>query len=95
MAIPSESGRLSVDALLDALEARGLHRVVCEGGASLTGQFLASGRVDEICLTTAARVVLPALPLAADEAPVDDSYALTALAVDDSGSTYARWSRIR
>ncbi|QHC56985.1 hypothetical protein GSU10_07585 [Rathayibacter tanaceti] len=95
VAIPSESGRLSVDALLDALEARGLHRVVCEGGASLTGQFLASGRVDEICLTTAARVVLPALPLAADEAPVDDSYALTALAVDDSGSTYARWSRIR
>ncbi|QHC66713.1 hypothetical protein GSU68_09115 [Rathayibacter sp. VKM Ac-2759] len=91
--VPSDGGRLSVDAMLGALAARGLHRVVCEGGATLSGQFLASGRVDEVCLTTAPRVVLPGLPVAATPAVVDEGYSLTMLAVDDSGFTYARWSR--
>ncbi|WKK71341.1 dihydrofolate reductase family protein [Rathayibacter oskolensis] len=92
-ASPRTAGVSSVDAMLGALSARGLHRVVCEGGATLSGQFLASGRVDEVCLTTAPRVVLPGLPVAATPAVVDEGYALTMLAVDDSGFTYARWSR--
>ncbi|MWV49941.1 pyrimidine reductase [Rathayibacter sp. VKM Ac-2803] len=91
--VPGDGGRLSVDAMLDALADLGLHRVVCEGGATLSGQFLASGRVDEICLTTAPRIVLPGLPVAATGAVVDDRYALTLLAVDDSGFSYARWGR--
>ncbi|QHC58952.1 dihydrofolate reductase family protein [Rathayibacter sp. VKM Ac-2760] len=91
--VPAEGGRMAVDAILAALSAEGLERVVCEGGASLSGQFLASGRVDEICLTTAPRVVLPGLPVAATDARLDDAYSLTALAADDAGFTYARWSR--
>lgn len=93
VAVPSADGRLAVDAVLRALADLGLHRVVCEGGASLAGQFLASGRVDELCLTTSPRVVLPGLPIATGDAAIDDSFALTLLAVDDSGSIYARWSR--
>ncbi|AND16492.1 pyrimidine reductase [Rathayibacter tritici] len=93
VAVPSDSDRLGVDALLDALAARGLHRVVCEGGASLSGQFLASGRVDELCLTTSPRVVLPGLPVATGAAEVDDAYTLVLLAADDCGAVYTRWSR--
>ncbi|AZZ48800.1 pyrimidine reductase [Rathayibacter rathayi] len=93
VAVPSDSERLSVEALLDALAARGLHRVVCEGGASLSGQFLASGRVDEFCLTTSPRVVLPGLPVATGAVDVDDAYSLVLLAADDRGAVYARWSR--
>ncbi|KQQ00557.1 MULTISPECIES: dihydrofolate reductase family protein [unclassified Rathayibacter] len=91
--VGGDGDRLSVDAMLDALAEHGLDRVVCEGGATLSGQFLASGRVDEVCLTTAPRVVLPGLPVAATAAAVDDHYSLTMLAVDDAGFTYARWSR--
>ncbi|PPI07522.1 dihydrofolate reductase family protein [Rathayibacter sp. AY1B8] len=93
--VPSSSERIGVDELLEALAGLGLHRVVCEGGASLSGQFLASGRVDELCLTTSPRVVLPGLPVATGTAVVDDAYALTLLATDDSGAVYARWSRTR
>ena len=93
--VPARDGRMRVEDVLTALSELGLDRVVCEGGASLSGQLLASGLVDEICLTTAPRVVLPGLPVAATGAVVDDSYALERLAVDDAGFTYARWTRIR
>ncbi|HZG91619.1 MAG TPA: pyrimidine reductase family protein [Pseudonocardia sp.] len=43
--------RLSPDALLAELGARGLHRVLCEGGPSLFGDLLAADAVDELCLT--------------------------------------------
>jgi riboflavin biosynthesis pyrimidine reductase len=95
VSVPDTAGRMAVDALLAALAARGLHRVVCEGGASLAGQFLASGRVDELCLTTSPRVVLPGMPVATGTVAVDDVYTLTLLAADDSGATYARWNRER
>lgn len=93
--VAATDGRLRVDDILRTLADRGLERVVCEGGASLSGQFLASGRVDEVCLTTAPRVVLPGLPVAVAGAAVDDVYEPTLLAADDSGFTYARWSRVR
>ncbi|OOB90125.1 dihydrofolate reductase family protein [Rathayibacter sp. VKM Ac-2630] len=93
--VPAAEGRMSAAAMLAALAALGLERVVCEGGASLSGQFLAAGLVDEICLTTAPRVVLPGLPVATTGTAVDEGYALERLAVDDAGFTYARWTRIR
>ena len=40
-------------ALLAALEARGLRRVLCEGGPRLFGRLIAAGAVDELCLTIA------------------------------------------
>jgi riboflavin biosynthesis pyrimidine reductase len=38
-------------AALDALAARGLERVLAEGGPSVLGQLLAGGNLDELCLT--------------------------------------------
>ncbi len=40
-------------AVLDALAARGLLRVLCEGGPALFGSFAAADLVDELCLSLA------------------------------------------
>jgi riboflavin biosynthesis pyrimidine reductase len=47
------AGRTSVDfaIAIDQLGARGLQRVLCEGGPSLMRDLVASGRLDELCLT--------------------------------------------
>ena len=49
------AGSSTVDAraAVDALRARGLHRILCEGGPSLFGTFLAADAVDELCITIA------------------------------------------
>ncbi|CAN5376600.1 pyrimidine reductase family protein [soil metagenome] len=49
------AGSSRVDAALavDALRTRGLRRILCEGGPSLFGSFLAADAVDELCLTVA------------------------------------------
>ena len=49
------AGSTRVDAALavEALRARGLRRILCEGGPSLFGSFLAADAVDELCLTVA------------------------------------------
>jgi riboflavin biosynthesis pyrimidine reductase len=38
-------------AAVDALEARGMPRILCEGGPGLLGDVAAAGRLDELCLT--------------------------------------------
>ncbi|GAA4862757.1 pyrimidine reductase family protein [Actinomycetospora straminea] len=48
-----DPGATDPDAVVDALAARGLHRVLCEGGPALFGSLLAAGRVDELCLSVA------------------------------------------
>ncbi|GAA4902872.1 riboflavin biosynthesis pyrimidine reductase [Actinomycetospora succinea] len=48
-----DPGATDPDAVLAALAARGLHRVLCEGGPALFGALLAAGRVDELCLSLA------------------------------------------
>ncbi|NUS95112.1 MAG: pyrimidine reductase family protein [Nocardia sp.] len=40
-----------------ALAARGLRRVLCEGGPQLFGSLAAEGAIDELCLTTAPLLV--------------------------------------
>ena len=42
---------------LDALAARGLRRMLCEGGPHLMGDLTASGCLDELCLTIAPTLV--------------------------------------
>jgi len=44
---------VDLTAALDALRARGLRRVLCEGGPSLFGSMLAAELVDELCVTIA------------------------------------------
>jgi riboflavin biosynthesis pyrimidine reductase len=45
--------RVELDRVLDALAARGLLRVCCEGGPHLFGELVAAGLVDQLCLTVA------------------------------------------
>ncbi len=48
-------GRAHVDPAkaVAALRERGLRRVLCEGGPSLFGSFIAADAVDELCITIA------------------------------------------
>jgi riboflavin biosynthesis pyrimidine reductase len=52
-------GERSVDpaAALAALRARGLDRVLCEGGPGLAHDLLANGQLDELCLTLRAMMI--------------------------------------
>ncbi|NQX10174.1 dihydrofolate reductase family protein [Microbacteriaceae bacterium VKM Ac-2855] len=93
IAVPSSGGRMSVPALLAVLASHGMHRVVCEGGPSLTAQFVAAGVVDEICLTTAPQVFLPGLPVMSGGTAASAAFRLQQFALDDSGFSYARWLR--
>jgi riboflavin biosynthesis pyrimidine reductase len=45
--------RVDLSTALDALAARGLLRVCCEGGPHLFGELAANGLVDQLCLTIA------------------------------------------
>ena len=86
--------RVDVAAALDALHARGLRRVSCEGGATLLGQVAAAGRLDEVCLTTSPLVVGGEAPRAAHGPLVlpPQRMRLAAL-LEDDGSLFARYVR--
>ncbi|MDQ4094057.1 MAG: pyrimidine reductase family protein [Actinomycetota bacterium] len=45
--------RLTPQAIIAELDRRGLHRVLCEGGPTLLGNFHEADAVDELCLTVA------------------------------------------
>lgn len=51
--------RVELPAALDALAARRLTRVLCEGGPRLLAQLAEEGLVDELCLTLAPRLAGP------------------------------------
>lgn len=55
VAVPMSAadGQLAPHAILAALAARGLTRVVCEGGPSLASQFARDAAIDEFCVTVA------------------------------------------
>jgi riboflavin biosynthesis pyrimidine reductase len=53
----SDPAEVDEAALLTALAARGLRRVLSEGGPTLLGAFIERGLLDELCLTIAPYVV--------------------------------------
>ncbi len=55
--ITAGRSRLDLAAGLNALAARGLRRVHCEGGPGLLGQLVAADLLDELCLTSAPLLV--------------------------------------
>lgn len=89
--VPGEDGGVDLAAALAALAARGLTRVLCEGGPSLLAAMVAAGLVDELCLTTAPLLGVAASPRILDGgqgAPRD----ATLLALASSGSVLlTRW----
>lgn len=80
---------------LAALADRGLTRILCEGGPSLMGTFLAAGLLDEICLTTAPVLVggsAPRITVGGD--PVLTRMRRAHLICDAESYLYARYTRV-
>jgi riboflavin biosynthesis pyrimidine reductase len=86
------AGDTSVDigAALDSLAARGVARVLCEGGPHLLGDLSATRRLDELCLTFAPRVVGGEAPRIIAGAGLDLSFGLAHL-LEDDGTLFARY----
>ncbi len=89
--IPDSDGRMSAADILSALRARGLRRVVCEGGPSLAGQLLDAGLVDELCLSTSPIVGGVSLPMFGATPLSAHRLALVQLLADDTSTLFARW----
>jgi riboflavin biosynthesis pyrimidine reductase len=79
--------------LVAALHARGLTRLLCEGGPSLLTAFLSAGVVDELCLTTSPTAVGDGPHLLGDVPRTD--LELLSLVHDDPGVLLARWGVVR
>ncbi|MFJ6652355.1 dihydrofolate reductase family protein [Microbacterium sp. NPDC091313] len=79
---------LEPSAVVEALAARGVVRVVCEGGPTLAARFASAGVIDEYCVTVA-----PVLePARQPFLPVDERVDTTVagMLVDDAGFSYLR-----
>ena len=90
--LPDASGRIAPVDIVAALRARGLLKIVCEGGPSLAGQLLDAGLVDELCLTTSPVLGATAMPMFGATLLSERRLRLAGLLVDDSSALYARWS---
>ncbi len=76
--------------LVEQLHARGLVRLLTEGGPGLLGSFLAAGLVDELCFTIAPTVVGGEHPRPVGVAGVPTDLDL-ALLVEQGGTLMGRW----
>lgn len=87
-------GAASVDlgAAVDALALRGLRRILCEGGPHLLGDLTASGRLDELCLTLAPRLVAGDHPRITAGAGATANL-LPRLLIESQGTILGRWAR--
>ena len=77
-------------AIIEALAARGHRRVVCEGGPTLTAQFVAAGVIDEFCLTVAPTIEVGGSALFAVSAGARPDTEVAGMLVDDAGFSYLR-----
>ncbi|OYN82778.1 pyrimidine reductase family protein [Mycolicibacterium sphagni] len=82
-------------AMLAALAGRGLLRVLCEGGPTLTGTFIEHGLLDELCLTTAPKLVGGASPrIATGTGHVLTGMRRAHLLSDADGYLFGRYTRV-
>jgi len=87
-------GDESVDltAALDTLAARGLQRVLCEGGPHLMRDLTASGHLDELCLSIAPDLVAGDHPHITAGDPVT-AHLTPRLLIESEGTILGRWAR--
>jgi 5-amino-6-(5-phosphoribosylamino)uracil reductase len=88
MPIRSDGDRLDPATIVAALHARGLGRIVCEGGPSLATQFVESGLVDELCVTVSPVLEPPRHPFISLSSRVEST--VVGMLVDDAGFSYLR-----
>lgn len=86
--------RVDIGVAIDALHARGLRRLLCEGGPSLLGQVIAARRLDELCLTLAPLLALGSAGRIATGpgAGAADLRHLASL-LEEDGFLFSRWTR--
>jgi len=72
------------------LAARGLRRILLEGGPALLGAFVATGRLDELCLTLTPRLVGSNAPRVAHGLPAELPVRTTHL-LECDGVLLGRW----
>lgn len=90
----SDPTRVDLAVAVQVLAARGLTRVLTEGGPSLLGAFVEAGLLDELCLTTAPLLTAgdgPRITAGSVESPTPMRRAH--LLTDDEGYLYARYLR--
>ena len=94
-----QAGRLGVDMAraLDELAARGLTKVLTEGGPALLAELVSADRLDELCLTAAPLLTLGHSKRITDGPPLDDLVRLDVMHVlmDDEGSLFFRYRVMR
>lgn len=82
--------RVDVTGALEQLGARGLRRVLLEGGPQLMGDVVRAGRLDELCLSISPQLVGGPGPRLADGPPLEQSMRF-AHGVQSSGCLLTRW----
>ncbi len=88
-------GGVDLRRAIGILADRGLGRILCEGGPTLHSRLLDEGLVDEICLTTTARVGGGLGRRVADGPEVVTEFDLAHLLVAADHTVFARWVRRR
>ena len=83
---------VDIGSTLDGLAARGIVRVLCEGGPHLLADLSAAGRLDELCLTIAPRLVGGDSRRISGGTAVDVKLRLAHL-LEDDGTLFARYVR--
>lgn len=87
---------VSGDAIVAALQRRGLRRVLCEGGPGLFGTLTTEGVVDELCLTTTPLLVAGhAGRIAVSPLTKATPMTLEHVLGDEDGTLLTRWVRSR
>ncbi|GAA3728353.1 pyrimidine reductase family protein [Salinactinospora qingdaonensis] len=90
------AGEESVDpeALIAALGARGLFRVLCEGGPHLLAELSAAGLVDELCLTVSPHLLGPAASrIVSGDTPSHTQDLELSHVLEAQGSLFLRYTR--
>jgi riboflavin biosynthesis pyrimidine reductase len=81
---------------LDALVARGLRRITCEGGPGLLTDLLVAGLLDELCLTVSPQLAGPGRAGMTAGAEWSDTVPLVlGSALEQDGELYLRYPRPR
>ncbi len=90
-----DPGHVDEAAVLAALGARAMHRILTEGGPTLLGSFVRRGLLDELCLTIAP-VVLggPARRIAAGPDQLLTRMRCAHVLTDDDGYLYTRYVKV-
>ena len=91
--IVAGGSEVDLPAALAALAARGLPRILCEGGPHLFGSLLAAGCVDELCLTLSPMLAGPGAGriVAGPPVPAPVPMRLTHL-LEEDGALFCRYT---